>query len=218
MKSLYNKITEYFDIQRSIIAKAYADWRVNATVEEKHSYNPTDRVLLTFDDFADKKTLKSLLKILKKEHVKAVFFIIGDWANENPDLVAEIRNDGHWIGNHTKSHKNLLKINEKEVKDQILGGYTSNILRPPYGRYNKKTRKIAKELGYKICYWDIDSEDWKGISKNKIKSRILRSLHPSACILMHLNGPHTLDALPDIIKGIRNKDYELCHEGNELIL
>lgn len=212
----YNKTIGQLDALKSTLLTVYADWRVNASKEEKCSYNKTDRILLSFDDFADENTVKVILSILNKENVKAAFFLVGDWANKNPQLINKIEKEGHWVGNHTKTHKNLLKISDAAVREEILGGPSSTLLRPPYGRYDKRIRKIANELGYKICYWDIDTEDWKGTSPEKIRDRILRSLHPGACILMHLNGKHTVKALPSIIKGIREQGYELCYEGKEV--
>ncbi|MBI5122776.1 polysaccharide deacetylase family protein [Candidatus Roizmanbacteria bacterium] len=216
MKSTFQKIVEYFVDFKSLLITLYATWRINPTKDEKHAYNTTNKILLTFDDFADEKTIKLILDILKNEKVKAAFFLIGDWAAENPRLVNEIKKAGHWVGNHTKTHANLLKISDAKIRKEILGGPASKLLRPPYGCYNKKVRNIAKELGYKICYWNIDSDDWKGIFPDAIEKRIFNSLQEGACILMHLNGKYTVDVLPKIIKGIKERGYQLCQDGKEL--
>lgn len=211
-------LSNYFNYIRSNITMFYSNWRIGPTLEEKHSYNISGKILLTFDDYADSKIIKNILNILKGEDVKAIFFIIGDYANKNPEIINEIKEAGHWIGNHTKSHKNLLKISEKEVREEILGGPSSNLLRPPYGAYNKNIRRIAKEMGYKVCFWDIDSEDWKGIKPEQIKTRILRSLRPNACILMHLNGKYTVEALPDILVKIKLKGFKICDSVADIII
>jgi peptidoglycan/xylan/chitin deacetylase (PgdA/CDA1 family) len=58
--------------------------------------------------------------------------------------------------------------------------------------------------------------DWKGISAAEIRKNVLPKLHKGACVLLHLNTPHTLEALPGLIAGIRERGYELCFEGNEV--
>lgn len=197
---------------------AYAKWRIKPTAEECRAYNTTDRILLTFDDFGDAKRITALLKILKKEKVKAVFFLVGNWANRHPELVADIVNAGHWIGNHTYSHQNLTKLSEEEIKMEIQRGPKTYFVRPPYGIYNPKIRRILSPFGYKLAYWTIDSKDWSGIPASSILERVIPELHPGACILLHINAPHTLEALPRLITEIRAKGYELCHEGTELSL
>lgn len=199
------------------ILTLYANWKINPTKQEKQSYNNTDKVLLTFDDFTTASQLGQFLKILQDQHVRAVFFLVGDWTSQNPELVEKIKQAGHWVGNHTKTHANLLKLSDKKIREEIAGGPSSTLFRPPYGKYNKKIRQIAQEMGYKICYWEIDTSDWQGISKEEISYRATRSLHPGACILMHLNGIHTLEALPLLIREIRDKGYELCHTGKEIV-
>ena len=216
MNNLFRNSVEDLMTAKISLASYYANWRIKPTAEEKRSYNTTNKILLTFDDFADEKTVKSILDILEKENVKAAFFIVGDWAKNNQAIINNIKKAGHWVGNHTKTHDNLLKLSAEDVRIEILGGPSSTLLRPPYGRYNKKIRKIANELGYKICYWDIDSDDWQGITPDEIKSRVFNSLHAGACILMHLNGKYTVDALPDLIQGIKERGYDLCQSGKEI--
>lgn len=200
----------------SYASRLYADWRIKPTVDEIRAYNQTDKVLLTFDDFASEATITKILSILRNEHVLAVFFLVGDFTNKNPQIVEKIKHEGHWIGNHTKTHANLLRLTDMQVRGEIMGGPSSTLLRPPYGKYDKRIRKIAKELGYKICYWDIDSADWQGINKEEIITRSIQGMHHGACILLHLNGLHTIEALPFLIKTIRDKGYELCNTGKEL--
>ena len=75
-------------------------------------------------------------------------------------------------------------------------------------------REIAASLGYKLALWTIDSEDWKGISASCITDRVVREIHPGACVLMHLNGQNTLDALPGLIDTISAKGYRFWTGGN----
>ena len=187
----------------------YADWRVGATEAEKRSYNFTSSVMLTFDDYGSEAQVSQLLSILRQYDAYGMFFLIGGWANSNPELVAMIRDAGHIIGNHTYSHLDLLSLNEAQVRNEIRRGPTSEWFRPPRGRYNKRIRKIAEEFGMKVCYWSIDSDDWQGVSRQYMVEKIMSELAPGAAILMHIHGAHTLEALPEIIGGIRERGYSL---------
>ena len=200
------------------IARAYSLWRIRPTPEEVRSHNDTDRILLTFDDFTDEVSLHKLLAILKDKNVRAAFFLIGEWTEKNPALVEEIKVAGHWVGNHSYSHRHLTKLSSSEVEAEIARGVASALLRPPYGSYDARIRSIAAKLGYRISFWTVDSDDWKGISATNIHENVVRDLHPGACILMHLNGPHTIEALPSIIDTIRERGFELCYEGTEIKL
>lgn len=191
------------DIIRSRLTMVYADWRSGATPTERRSYNQTDMILLSFDDFAEPATIDRFLAILKQKNVVAAFFLQGDWATENPQTVTKIRSAGHIIGNHTATHPHLRSLSDNKIKQEIMGGPASTLLRPPYGDCDKRVRQIAAQLGYKLALWTIDSEDWKGISAATIQDRVMREIHPGACVLMHLNAPNTLAALPGLIDSIR---------------
>lgn len=209
---------EFLPLVVSQIATYYANWRVQPLKDEMVSYNQTDKILLSFDDFADDDRIQSMLNILEKEKIKAAFFLIGDMAYNNPEIVAKIAKAGHWIGNHTKNHRNLLSLKDKDVEYEINNGPHSTLLRPPFGKFNKRIRKIAASLGYKICYWTIDSDDWKGISKDEIILRVTERIHKGACVLLHLNGQNTLEALPDLIKEIKNKGLAFCDDRKDLAI
>lgn len=197
---------------------SFANWRSGASYDEKHSYNTTDKILLSFDDYADEIQLSNILKILEEKQIKVIFFPIGNWAKNNPSLISEILKKNHWLGNHTASHRNLLKLTDAEIRYEIEGGLFTGLLRPPYGGYNQRIKNIALIMGYKVSFWSIDSEDWKGLSSEKIQQRIFRSLKPGSCVLLHMNAEHTVEALPGIIDGIRSRNFELCSSGDEIIL
>jgi peptidoglycan/xylan/chitin deacetylase (PgdA/CDA1 family) len=201
---------------RYSLPRRYARWRLGVTHEEAHSYNITDRVLLTFDDYGSETTVRGVLDILEKEGVKAAFFLQGDWSGENPELVQEVTQRGHWLGNHSYSHPQLDTLSDEGVRSELHRGLESNLLRPPYGAYNDHIRQIAAQYGFKISFWTIDSWDWRGLSAKQMQRLILPRLHKGACILLHLNAPNTLEALPGLIAGIRARGYELCHTGTEI--
>jgi peptidoglycan-N-acetylglucosamine deacetylase len=138
-----------------------------------------------------------------------MFFLQGSWAQEHPELVERITQSGHIIGNHTYSHALLLPLDDRAATEEIQRGVPSKWLRPPEGRYNKRIRALAARLGYKICYWTIDSRDWTGASADTMRHTILTELQPGAVILFHLHGPHTRQLLASIIPEIRAKGFTL---------
>jgi peptidoglycan/xylan/chitin deacetylase (PgdA/CDA1 family) len=191
------------------LLKRYADFRVGATIAEKHAYKTSPSILLTFDDYGSPVQVQRVLQILASEQVRAMFFLQGDWAGRRPQLVQAIAAGGHIIGNHTYSHPDLLSLSDQEVESQISRGPHSRWLRPPQGRYNRRVREIAHRLGYRICYWTIDSDDWQGVSPEQISRKVLAELHPGAVILFHLHADHTIRVLPQLISAIRARGYEL---------
>jgi peptidoglycan/xylan/chitin deacetylase (PgdA/CDA1 family) len=185
----------------------YADLRIGATRAEKCCHKMSDTVLLTFDDFGSSQEVDELLAILANKRVRAIMFLIGNWAEQNSDLVQRIARGGHILGNHTYSHRNLLKLSDREVTDEIKRGLPGRWLRAPQGRSNRRIRKLAGRQGFSLCYWTIDSRDWTGASVNTMRHTILTELHPGAVILFHLNGKNTRQLLPGLIDEIRARGY-----------
>ncbi|HKU18047.1 MAG TPA: polysaccharide deacetylase family protein [Candidatus Saccharimonadales bacterium] len=193
----------------SRLLHAYADARVGATEAEKRCHKQSDSILLTFDDYGTGEQIQALLSILKEKDTRAVFFLQGDWAAAQPELVQRIQSAGHIVGNHTFSHAVLRSLPSADMVREISTGLPGPWLRPPEGRYNKRVRRIAASLGCAICYWSIDSRDWTGASVEAMRRTILSELHPGAVILFHLHAPHTIALLPQLIDDIRAKGYQL---------
>ena len=193
----------------SRVLHAYADWRIGASDAEKHCYKSSNSILLTFDDFGSKEEVTAILDTLTYYNVKAMFFLQGSWADKNAKLVRRIEDAGHIIGNHTYSHGVLLPLSDQAVTEEIQRGVPSTWLRPPEGRYDKRIRRLAAQLGYRICYWTIDSRDWTNASVAAMRHTIISELQPGAVILFHLHGTHTRELLKVIIPEIQVRGYAL---------
>jgi peptidoglycan/xylan/chitin deacetylase (PgdA/CDA1 family) len=193
----------------SRLSHNYADWRIGSTEAEKRCYKGSDSILLTFDDHGTPAQIRAILKILAQYNLKVMFFPEAIWAHSHPELIKEIEKSGHVIGNHTASHPNLLTLDDEQVNKEIAAGVPSPWLRAPYGRYNKRIRRLAAAQGLAMCYWTIDSCDWKGTSVKGMRHTILSELHAGAVILFHGHGRHTVELLPLIIKDIQSRGYVL---------
>jgi peptidoglycan/xylan/chitin deacetylase (PgdA/CDA1 family) len=166
-------------------------------------------VTLTFDDSSPAPRAHEILDILRRYNVRAVFCVNGNWARENPDVIARMVREGHKLCNHTASHAWLTRLSDEEIRREIEGGLSSDILRPPYGAYDARVSSIAASLGYQLYLWSIDTRDWTGVPADTIVNTVMSELHAGAVVLMHLHGAGTLEALPQIIEGVQARGYTL---------
>ncbi len=184
----------------------------------------TRQVALTFDDVPDPRFTPQVLDVLKKYNVKATFFIVGKRAEKHPALVKRMVREGHIMGNHSYSHPEFSKLTMNDFRKQILHtgdiihnltGYTPKMIRPPYGDINEKQLQWAQKQQYSIVNWNVDSLDWKGLSKDEVKQNILSAVKPGSIVLQHAGGgvgsnlQGTIDALPEIIEELRARGYSL---------
>lgn len=134
-----------------------------ATYYNSRCGNTSGRVLLTFDDWAygDPYRATRIGAYLQSRNIRAMFFLINENASKYPGIVSTLRQQGHWVLNHTWSHPNLALLSDAGVSWQIRNGIDSNRLRPPYGAYPSRVANIANNLGYRICTWTIDTRDWQ---------------------------------------------------------
>ena len=179
-------------------------------------------VLLTFDDgpkSAD--TLLPMLDTLDRYGAKAIFFVNGYRVEKNPDLLKEIHDRGHAVGNHSWDHIPLGKEKPETVRDQIgrvqdivreLTGEAPRFFRPPHASGSEDVRRIAREFGLLYMTWSNGSLDWD-LGKVKEKDRpqavidnVMKQLRPGSNILMH-ELPWTAEALDGLLAAIREAGY-----------
>jgi len=187
-----------------------------ATYTNSRCGNTSGRVLLTFDDWAygDPYRATRIGASLQSRNIRAAFFLINQDAQSYPDIVSTLRQQGHWVLNHTYSHPDLTTLSDDAVSAEIRQGIASNLLRPPYGAYDSRVANIAAGLGYRICTWTIDTLDWQmpdGVHFRSISSirSIVRSSPRSAKASGVILG-HLFSNYPSAISGII---YDLQHQG-----
>jgi peptidoglycan-N-acetylglucosamine deacetylase len=175
-------------------------------------------IAMTFDDGPSSANTPRLLEILKQRNIKATFFLIGQNAAANPDIVRRILADGHEIGNHSWTHPQLSKLSDDRVTTEInktqdaikdASGFTPTILRPPYGAITARQREwIENQFGLSIILWSVDPFDWKRPGVSVITQRILDQVRPGAIILSHDIHKQTVDAMPATLDALIAKGYK----------
>ena len=187
-----------------------------ATYSSAHVDGPY--IAMTFDDGPSPETTPRLLDILKQRNIKATFFMIGQNAERNPDLVRRILAEGHEIGNHSWTHPQLSKLSDDRVTQEITktqeaiknaSGFTPTTLRPPYGAITPRQRAwIESQFGLNIILWSVDPFDWKRPGPSVITQRILSGARPGAIILSHDIHKQTVDAMPATLDALLAKGFK----------
>jgi peptidoglycan-N-acetylglucosamine deacetylase len=177
-------------------------------------------IAMTFDDGPSAENTPRLLEMLKQRNIKATFFLIGENAAANPDIVRRILADGNEIGNHSWTHPQLSKLSEDRVtaeiektQDAIKGatGFAPVLLRPPYGAITARQREwIENRFGLNIILWSVDPFDWKRPGASVITHRILSEVRPGAIILSHDIHKQTVDAMPATLDGLIANGYKFA--------
>ena len=175
---------------------------------------------LTFDDGPSAQNTAALLDVLKEEDAKATFFCVGENALRYPDLVKRIESEGHLVGSHTYSHRNLLACTPSkswqeietgiEAVETVLGHYP-RWFRPPFGMRYPWTLLEARNLGQTAVLWSNCPRDWQCPGADVIARRVVSRIAPGDIILLHDGGgdrSQTISAVRTIIKALRAKGYE----------
>lgn len=192
-------------------------------------------IALTFDVTFDRGDGEQILNTLSAYGVRATFAITGIWAEQNPDLMRRIVNEGHGLMNHTFDHFSMTgdytgsAIHEKtdpltheEVIDQLqrthdlvlkqTGADMKPYVRPPYGDYTDETLAAMADAGYTYnIMWTVDTDGWHTRPVRDVVQTALDAAQPGANILMHVgHGSTDGAALPQIIEGLRQRGYQFA--------
>lgn len=184
---------------------------------------------LTFDDGPTKNITPRILDTLKHYNVKATFFVLGQLAEQNGDLLKREYEEGHSIGNHSHSHdyKNIYKsvpsfmqefnTANKIIETSIGNGFKTELFRFPGGSFEKRKNPFKEKLkseGLRYIDWNVSSGDAAG--QNVPVQNILSNIKNTSAgknhivILMHdaSTKKTTADALPQIIEYLKSQGYE----------
>ena len=166
-----------------------------------------------------------LLSVMAEEDVKCTFFAVQFWVEKYPEYVGKIFDAGHEIGTHSKTHPHMSRLDKNAIVSELtsskeaiekITGKPVELFRPPFGDYDDLLLETAEELGLYTIQWSVDSLDWKDLSAKEIEARVVKNAKSGSIVLFHNQGLHTAEALPNIIKSLKNAGYSFVTIG-ELI-
>jgi peptidoglycan/xylan/chitin deacetylase (PgdA/CDA1 family) len=164
---------------------------------------------LTFDDGPNPAWTPRLLDILATHQVRATFFLVGSYAQAEPDLVRRIAAAGHLIGNHSWSHANLALTKASRVREELdrtsqtleqIVGAPVRYFRPPFGARRPIVFMLARRLGMVPVLWNAMTSDWSESSADAIAERLVEKVDQlkmrgvAANIVLHDGGHLKLGA------------------------
>ncbi len=178
------------------------------------------QIAITFDAAWGADDTDELLRILRENDVTATFFLCGYWVEDFPEEVKKIAEAGHDIGNHSATHPHMSQLSAEEIAKELqqchdtvkeLTGIEMDLFRPPFGEYDNHVIETAQANGYYTIQWDVDSLDWLEKGEQAEIDQVLQHQHlgNGSILLFHNDAEYTPKVLDTIIKGLKEKGYEL---------
>lgn len=178
-------------------------------------------IALTFDDGPMPVYTEKVLEKLEPFGIKATFFLTGEAIEENPDLAKTIVKRGHQIGNHSYSHKKMVFVSSKFVKDEIdktnklilETGYTGEtIFRPPYGKKLFTLPLYLRKKSIPTIMWDIEPEKFVDTKiPENIANYAVKNTKPGSIILLHpmfQSRSTTIESIPLMIEKLLEEGFK----------
>lgn len=172
------------------------------------------KIALTFDDGPSAAWTPALLDGLKERGVKATFFLIGENADKNPEIVKRMAEEGHLIGNHTYHHVELTKVSENEARLELadtsavivrITGKEPEYMRPPFGAWQ---RKLEQEIQMLPVLWTIDPLDWTTENQDEIVNKVVTEAEENDIILLHDCYKSSVEAALRIVDILAERGFE----------
>ena len=179
---------------------------------------------LTFDAGYENGCTEKILDTLKKHNVKAAFFLVGHYMEQNQNLVRRMVEEGHIVGNHTMHHPDMAKISDpasfaKELTDlenlftSITGKELPKYYRPPQGTYSADNLKQAQDLGYRTVFWSLAYVDWnndKQPTREYALEKLLPRTHNGAVVLLHSTSQTNAQILDELLTTWETQGYRFA--------
>ena len=175
-------------------------------------------VALTFDDGPGRYTY-DVLALLKRHRMKATFFVLGSKAEQDPQALRQMVDQGHVVAAHSWTHASMVTLDAKGLREEFdrtnavireATGRIAAIQRPPFGDFDGRTNRWSRANGMLPILWNVDSNDWQLDDPRTVADNVLNApnLGPGAIILLHDGGDDrsmTVNALPAIMDGLRKR-------------
>ncbi len=178
-------------------------------------------IYLTFDAGYENGYTATLLDVLKEEKVPAAFFVVGNFIEENPELVKRMTDEGHIVGNHTMHHPDMSAIADeagfrKEMSEleaaykEAVGRDMLKFYRPPQGKYSERNLEMANRMGYTTVFWSLAYVDWlqdSQPSREEALNILNKRIHPGAIVLLHSTSKTNAEILRELLQGWKAQGY-----------
>ena len=172
------------------------------------------KIAISFDAAWGGEKTRKILDILDENGIRATFFLVDIWTQRFPELVKEIAARGHEIGNHSTTHPKMSSLSREKIAQELetmsanvekLIGQRPTLFRPPYGDYNNDVVLTARQNGYEVVQWSVDSLDWKNKGVQPLIDRATRNVKSGDIVLFHNDSQYIVEALPAVLKSYREQ-------------
>lgn len=182
------------------------------------------RVALTFDDGPHEGRTEPLLAVMNDLHIHATFFVVGRMAQKAPRLIQDEILQGSEVANHTYNHIHVTSLNDAQIAHEVFAtndvirrytGEPAVLFRPPGGRLSWGAYRALRSCGMDTVLWTDDPKDYKNPGKpdptfqKLLLKRLMDHIRPGGIILLHDGIEDTIAILPEFIKRLHAKGYEV---------
>jgi len=161
------------------------------------------QLALTYDDGPNDQHTPQLLDVLAKHDVRATFFLVGRYVQRQPQIVRDLVQAGHVLGNHTFTHPNLIVCSKLQTKIQLeecnraiedAAGQSPKLFRPPFGGRRPSTLRIVRELGLEPVMWSVTGWDWEEKPASYVEGKVTGQVKGGDIVLLHDGGHRGIGA------------------------
>lgn len=206
-----------------LVAPFFPRWNFFLPVISASRHNH-DSVAITFDDGPDTNTTPLLLDLLKKNNVRAAFFVVGQKALGSPEIIRRMIDEGHEVCNHTNSHDVFLALRRKKRLEEEIARCQDALskcdvlalaFRPPVGITNPRMWPVLLELGMFCVTYSNRAVDFGNRKIGKLAHKILNKAKGGDIILLHDHLPaanSTTDWLHQVellLDGLKNRNLKV---------
>lgn len=181
-------------------------------------------IYLTFDAGYENGCTEQILDVLKDHNAPAVFFLVGNYIEKNPDLVRRMVAEGHTVGNHTMHHPDMSQISDpeafsRELSDleglykEVTGEEIEKFYRPPQGTYSQENLEQAQALGYKTVFWSLAYADWNNDAqptRQEALEKLMGRIHNGAVVLLHSTSKTNAQILDEVLTKWEEMGYRFA--------
>lgn len=225
--------------QQAVAAAAVNNWGLsfqtegrtpqgNATAAELKKYDAyfcgdEDQpvIYLTFDAGYENGYTAQILDVLQAHNAPAAFFLVGNYLQQEPELVQRMLDEGHIVGNHTWSHPDIATIQTKEALEEqltkledlfreVTGREMSKYYRPPQGKYSQDNLELAQSLGYTTVFWSLAYVDWyenDQPTRDQAFAKLIPRIHNGAVVLLHSTSRTNAEILDELLTAWEDLGY-----------